>query len=260
MTNLSGDIELALNYSSRAQQARRISEDWVARNAYCLRCNSDTITPTTANTRTRDFVCHQCSHAYELKSKCGIFSTRVLDGAYGAMLQTIREGRTPTFLLLEYSTTWSIQGLRAIHHSLITENSIIPRRPLAATARRAGWIGCSIALSTIAIQGQIPIVSKGIIRSKAVPREQFARLEQLAALSTESRSWAATVLQMTSRVQANRFSLLDMYRFESELQVLFPNNRNIKPKIRQQLQVLRDSGLLRFCGRGIYERIDETGA
>jgi type II restriction enzyme len=43
-----------------------------------------------------------------------------------------------------------------------------------------------------------------------------------------------------------------VYRFENRLAGLHPQNRNIRPKIRQQLQVLRDRGLLEFVERGVY--------
>ena len=33
---------------------------------------------------------------------------------------------------------------------------------------------------------------------------------------------------------------------------LHPQNRFVRPKIRQQLQILRDLGLLEFLGRGRY--------
>lgn len=247
-----GNIELGLRYTSRAQQVRMISEDWITRYAYCLKCDSDKLSPTTANTRTRDFVCQRCNHGYELKSKRGAFSTKVLDGAYGAMMQTIREGRTPTFLLLEYSASWSILRLRAIHHSLITESAIQPRKPLAATAQRAGWIGCNIVLPAIAVQGQIPLVLEGLSCIKSESREAFARLEKLSALSTVNRTWAATILRLASQLTSADFSLQDMYKFESELQLLFPANRHIRPKIRQQLQVLRNAGVLTFLGEGRY--------
>jgi type II restriction enzyme len=36
------------------------------------------------------------------------------------------------------------------------------------------------------------------------------------------------------------FSLSDVYAFEEDLKLLHPENNNIKPKIRQQLQFLRD--------------------
>jgi type II restriction enzyme len=250
---LDGDLTLALGYTNRTQQTRRITEDWIARNGYCLRCDSDRLTPTPANTRTLDFVCERCSHGYELKSKLGSFSNRVLDGAYGTMLSTIREGRTPTFLLLEYSHSWLIQGLRAIHHSLITETAIEPRKPLSSSARRAGWIGCNIILPEVALQGQIPILINGLFSPKTKVRDTFARLEKLSCLSSNTRAWATTVLRLTERLE-RQFSLEQMYGFERELQFLFPNNRHIRPKIRQQLQVLRDAGLITFCGRGRYER------
>jgi type II restriction enzyme len=252
-----GNIDLGIGYTSRAQQVRLISEDWIARTAYCLRCPADSLSPTRTNTRTCDFLCDNCGHGYELKSKRGSFSTKVLDGAYGAMLQTIREGRTPTFLLLEYSSTWSILRLRAIHHSLITESSIQPRKPLAPTARRAGWIGCNIVLPAIAIQGQIPILDNGLMSPRKDSREAFARLEHLSDLSMANRTWAATVLRLTNRLPPTGFSLQDMYRFETEVSSLFPDNRHIRAKIRQQLQVLRDAGILTFVDRGRY-RLSST--
>ncbi|MGN1347846.1 MAG: hypothetical protein ACI4VI_02775 [Acutalibacteraceae bacterium] len=46
-----------------------------------------------------------------------------------------------------------------------------------------------------------------------------------------------------------------MYSFESELKIKHPKNNNIKPKIRQQLQFLRDRGFIEFLGNGKYEKI-----
>lgn len=247
-----GNIELGVGYTSLTQQARRISEDWIKRNAYCLKCDSDELNPTAANTKARDFICAKCSHGYELKSKRGHFSSKVLDGAYGTMLDTIRRGNTPTFLLLEYSESWSIQRLRAIHHSLITEAAIQPRKPLSSSARRAGWVGCNIVLPSIALRGQIQLLANGSMSPKETTRHDFAQLESLSSLSIQNRTWSATVLRLTERLNKS-FSLHDMYAFESELQVLFPNNRNIRPKIRQQLQFLRDAGLIKFAGGGQYE-------
>ena len=251
-----GDIALGLGYTNPTQQVRKISEAWIAANGYCLRCDSNTVTQTSANTKSRDFMCENCRHGYELKSKCGIFSTRVLDGAYGAMVKTIREGNTPTFLLLEYAKSWSISGLRAIHHSLITETSVEARKPLSPGARRAGWIGCNIVLPAIAIEGQIQIVQNGVLQPKGSTRSAFARLENLSSLSYKDRSWAATILNLLHRLPNRNFDLADVYRFDAELQILFPNNKHIKPKIRQQLQVLRDTGILVFLGEGKYRFAD----
>ena len=43
--------------------------------------------------------------------------------------------------------------------------------------------------------------------------------------------------------------------FEHVLKTKFPRNRFIKDKIRQQLQVLRDRGLLEFSGKGRYRKL-----
>ena len=73
--------------------------------------------------------------------------------------------------------------------------------------------------------------------------------------SVESRGWAADVLQCVRRLGDRQFSLAEVYDFESELTRLHPGNRNIRPKIRQKLQVLRDKGIIRFLGNGLYEPI-----
>ena len=34
----------------------------------------------------------------------------------------------------------------------------------------------------------------------------------------------------------------------------YPRNQNVRPKLRQQLQILRDLGLVEFLGKGFYRR------
>jgi hypothetical protein len=43
------------------------------------------------------------------------------------------------------------------------------------------------------------------------------------------------------------------YAFKRELEQLRPDNRHIRDKIRQQLQVLRDRGFLIQAGRGVWQ-------
>ena len=42
------------------------------------------------------------------------------------------------------------------------------------------------------------------------------------------------------------FTLKEIYAFEKDLEILHPENKNIKAKIRQQLQFLRDKNYLHF--------------
>jgi len=48
------------------------------------------------------------------------------------------------------------------------------------------------------------------------------------------------------------FTLDEVYAFERHLGDLYPGNQNVKPKIRQQLQYLRDRGFVEFVSRGSY--------
>jgi DpnI-like restriction endonuclease len=48
------------------------------------------------------------------------------------------------------------------------------------------------------------------------------------------------------------FTLGEVYAFADELVCLHPHNKNIEPKIRQQLQGLRDLGFVEFVGGGNY--------
>jgi len=59
-------------------------------------------------------------------------------------------------------------------------------------------------------------------------------------------------MRCVERIGRDTFSLDDVYAFEDRLTALYPGNRNVRPKIRQQLQVLRDRGFLEFTGRGRY--------
>ena len=46
-----------------------------------------------------------------------------------------------------------------------------------------------------------------------------------------------------------------MYEFETVLAKQHPDNKHIKDKIRQQLQILRDRNYIQFIGRGEYRLI-----
>jgi Dam-replacing HTH domain len=49
-----------------------------------------------------------------------------------------------------------------------------------------------------------------------------------------------------------RITLDEVYAFERHLGELYPGNQNVRPKIRQQLQFLRDRGFIEFVSRGNY--------
>ena len=57
---------------------------------------------------------------------------------------------------------------------------------------------------------------------------------------------------MIRRIKRDEFNLRDLYDFERDLSAIYQENRNVRPKIRQQLQVLRNLGFITFLGGGHY--------
>ena len=126
------------------------------------------------------------------------------------------------------------------------------RKPLAPTARRAGWVGCNILLKEIPASGKIFLVRNGEEQPKDSVLAQWRRLLFLREESEEARGWLIEVMKCVDLIGQQEFELQDVYAFEPRLSLLYPNNRHVREKIRQQLQVLRNHGFLEFVSRGFY--------
>ena len=68
------------------------------------------------------------------------------------------------------------------------------------------------------------------------------------------RGWMLDVLNCVNIIEDRDFTLEQMYSFEKMLAEKHPDNHHIKDKIRQQLQMLRDNGIIEFIGRGRYRK------
>jgi len=247
------DLTIAAGYTSQAQIARVLSESWFAQNGYCLSCASDQLTQTTANSKASDFVCPSCAERYELKSFRTEPTRRLVDGAYDALISRIRTGSVPTLLLMERSERWKIQSLTAIHHLFLTPEVVEKRKPLSPIARRAGWIGCNIRLDLIGSDARIPLVKAGLLLDREQSRGHFRKFQRLKDVPPRMRGWTTLTLKILRKLRSTKFSLREVYEFEADFAARYPDNRNIRPKIRQQLQVLRDLGLVEFKGSGQYQ-------
>jgi type II restriction enzyme len=246
------DTTIADRYTSQAQKSRVLSEAWFQSNAYCLSCESDTLRATAANTKATDFICPACDQNYELKAFRHRPVRTLVDGAYSALMARIRSGSVPTLMMLERSDSWEIQSLIAIHHLFLTPNVVEMRKPLSQTARRAGWVGCNIRLDRIAADAKIEVVSQCRQQSARLVRESFQRFERLKKIPIGMRGWTTLTLQVIRGLQREAFTLNDLYEMEIRFAEAYPQNKNIRPKIRQQLQVLRDLGFVSFLGSGDY--------
>jgi type II restriction enzyme len=250
--NLQCRTELASAYKSGAQIARVLTEEWAARELYCPACDSNRLSSSPANTPAIDFECPKCSQLFQLKSQKTWNPRKLVDAGYDAMIRSIRADRVPNLFVLQYSSNWLIRNLLLIPRTFFSESAIEKRKPLAIQARRAGWVGCNILLSQIPTDGKIAMVQDGAPVADLKVRSEFSRIRKLAEVPPSVRGWTVDVLRIVRQLGKSRFALGDVYGFESELQATHPLNRNVRPKIRQQLQVLRDLGLIEFGARGTY--------
>jgi hypothetical protein len=116
-------------------------------------------------------------------------------------LNAIREDRTPNLLLMRYAlATWEVRDLLLIPSFMFSESAVIKRPPLAATARRAGWVGCNIDLHRIAPEARIAIV---ITRSSPAKRDESAPSSSGESRESQSRlTSAATIIVPPEEVRA----------------------------------------------------------
>ena len=247
------DIGIATGYKSPAQIARVISEYWLSRNGYCLACDAESLNRSPANTKCTDFSCGSCGQNYELKAFSKRPHSSLVDGAYAALIGRILDGSAPILFLLQRNTAWAVESLTAIHSVFLTPSVIEKRKPLSSTAVRAGWVGCNIRLDRIGPDGEIQIIDHGMVRAREDVRRQFRRFIPLSTIAPGERGWTTLTLSIVRGLAKKSFLLSDLYDKERMFEVCYPHNRNVRPKIRQQLQILRDLGLIRFDGQGKYK-------
>lgn len=82
-------------------------------------------------------------------------------------------------------------------------------------------------------------------------------LPEHAALlvSGKLNGWSKSVFGELSKIDKQIFTTEDFEIFTPQLKVLYPQNQHIDAKIRQQLQLLRDMGLIQFVSRGVYKKL-----
>ncbi len=256
--NLKFNIKLADSYTSFSQIARVLTENWVKENSYCPNCGKDKISEYPNNQPVADFFCNFCNEDFELKSKNGNLGNKIVDGAYISMIERINSVNNPNFFFLTYSKNdWFVNDFLIIPKHFFQPEIIEKRKPLAETARRAGWIGCNIDLQRIPHLGRIFLVKNSVVADRKNVIETWSKTVFLREKSVEAKGWTFDVLKCIDHIKSTDFSLDEVYKFEGELKQKHSENNFVKDKIRQQLQILRDMNIIEFVSRGKYRKITQ---
>jgi len=254
--NLKFDKKDLSNYKSQSQVIRILTEKWVKENSFCPNCGNDKLNEFENNRPVADFYCEFCKQEFELKSKNGNLSNKIVDGAYETMIKRIESNNNPNFFFLTYNkTNWAVSNFLIIPKYFFIPEFIEKRNPLSVNAKRAGWIGCNILLEKIPQTGRVFLVKNSIIVQKETVIRKLEETSFLRAVNQKSKGWLMDVLACIDSIHTNIFSVDDVYKFVPKLKLKYPNNNFIKDKIRQQLQILRDKGILQFVSRGEYKKL-----
>jgi len=252
---LTFDAALADPYKSQSQKIRVLTEKWVADSIFCPNCGHVDLGRYARNKPVGDFFCGNCREDYELKSKKDSMGRKVVDGAYRTMIERLTSSSNPNFFLLNYDLpSFEVTNFFVIPKHFFVPEIIEKRKPLSPSARRAGFTGCNIVLTGIPQSGRIFFVRDKRVQQKenvlaAWKRTLFLREEK----EISAKGWLLDVMRCIDKLGKKEFALDDVYVFENELSQLHPDNKHVKDKIRQQLQVLRDKGYLEFRSKGHYK-------
>ncbi|HXJ02477.1 MAG TPA: DpnI domain-containing protein [Micropepsaceae bacterium] len=240
-------------FVSPSQNARIWTEKWVGNWVYCANCGQANIEKYENNRPVADFFCAICNEEYELKSQKNAFGPKVLDGAFRSMCQRLAESNNPNLMLLNYDLKHlSVTNLLVIPKHFFVRDIIEERKPLGPNARRAGWIGCNILLKQVPEAGKIFFVRNGEPLPKEGVLAKWQKTLFLRDQEANSRGWLIEVMKCVELIGRPEFELNEIYAFEEQLSRIYPNNKHVRDKIRQQLQFLRDQGYLDFVSRGHY--------
>jgi len=83
--------------------------------------------------------------------------------------------------------------------------------------------------------------------------KKASELQRPKAKAADLTGWMKVIYQ---HIPEGEFINADLYAYQDEFKVLFPGNQNIKAKIRQQLQYLRDIGLIAHLSKARWVKLD----
>ena len=171
-------------FKSSSQIARVKTESWAKDNLYCPYCNLS-LKSYPNNTVAKDLYCPKCREDFQLKSSSHKFVKTVTGAAYLTTLNSIRSGKHPSLILLNYNKENSeVKNVEIIHKLAITSRCLIARKPLSKRAKRYPWLGCYYLLTQIPETAKLKIVENGRVIPEKQTSKQWNKIASLCMIST----------------------------------------------------------------------------
>ena len=253
--NLTFQKSLSNTYTNNSQKIRAMSEPWTEQNIFCPNCGNK-LSEQENNQKVSDFLCENCLENYEQKASKKKFKWKVISSEYYTIIKRLEEKNKPNFFFLHY-LDWilSVNDFFVVPKYFFFAEIIEKRKPLSPTARRAGWTGSNILFSKIPNSWKIYYIEDWKEISKEKVLEKWQKTVFLKDIKKDNlKGWILDIMNCIESLEKEKFNLDEIYAFEKDLEILHPENNNIKAKIRQQLQFLRDKNYLEFLEkRGNYK-------
>ena len=241
-----------------SQNARVLTDGWAEHALFQPNCGAQPIARFAANRPVADFLCDGCREEYELTSRKARLGARVADGAWATMQARLQAENNPNLLVMRYDgRRGAVTDLIVVPKPFFTPEVIERRKPTHPKGRANPWVGCDILLGEAPDAGKVRLIRESVFTPKAEVIDKFRETLFLRRVGVGARGWLIEVLKCAEGAAAGEgaFTLDAMYGFEGRLAALYLDNNNVRPKIRRQLQVLRDAGLVTFLGGGRYRLV-----
>tara|TARA_R110000824_G_scaffold1643_4_gene8135 strand:+ start:7993 stop:8505 length:513 start_codon:yes stop_codon:yes gene_type:complete len=124
-------------------------EFWISAHYNCPICSGGKLKKLTANEKSIDHLCSSCGELFQAKAHKKSFEKRdgsvgFIGAEYNTTVSSLEKEKKWNLILIEYDKdSDQVKRVGTILKENIAKDNIIPRKPLSAHARRAGWQGCN---------------------------------------------------------------------------------------------------------------------
>ena len=128
-------------------------ENYIVYNLPCPVCNENKLEKYKQNEKSRDASCKNCKCQLQIKASKmtnvnkKITILKLLGASYTTTLASIKNNNVHFVIVYYYVDIYNyyhVSNIYFVNSKDINENCIEMRKPLSATAKRAGWVGCNL--------------------------------------------------------------------------------------------------------------------